>query len=194
MGIEVRWPDEADEKMRDEVHAVFHAVVAAGGAIGFHEPPGRELVNAWLDETLKHVRAGEAALAAATVDGEVAALGLWRRGRSAVHHNAAEIQKVMAHPARRGLGLGRLVMSALVENARAAGLEVLSLYTRGNNHGAIELYESVGFQECGRIPNLLAVGDERWDEVWMYLTLGYRPEVVLHGSSPGGNGWSPRRA
>lgn len=191
--IELQWPSEADERLRTEVHAVVQAVVAAGGAIGYHEPPGRERVDAWLDDVLKQVRAGDAALVAATVDGTVAALALWRRGSAAVHQRQAEVQQVMAHPARRGLGLGRHVMAALVSHARSAGLELLTLFTRGNNHGAIELYEDLGFRECGRIPNAIAVGRERWDEVWMHLPLGFPDDVTLRGSSPEGHGYSPRR-
>ena len=48
----------------------------------------------------------------------------------------AVIAKVMAHPDARGLGLGRRVVSALVDNARDTDLELLTLGVRGNNHGA----------------------------------------------------------
>ncbi|MFD5830516.1 GNAT family N-acetyltransferase [Lentzea sp. NPDC060358] len=190
---ELRWLSEADDTLRTEIHAVVHDVVAAGGAVGYHSPPSQDRVSAWLDIILKQVRDGDAAFVTAVVDGVTRAVGAWRRGGTAVFQHRVEIQQIMAHPSARGLGLGRLVVQALVDNARAAGFEIAMLGVRGNNHGAIELYESIGFRECGRMPNAIAVGTERWDDVWMFLPLGYPEGTVLNGSKPGGLGSSPRR-
>ncbi|USX48572.1 GNAT family N-acetyltransferase [Lentzea sp. HUAS12] len=193
MSRTLHWLSEADDHLRAEIHEVVHDVVAAGGAVGYHSPPSFERVSSWLDTVLKLVRDGDAAFAVARVDGVVRAVGLWRRGSTAVFQHRAEIQQIMAHPSARGLGLGRLVVEGLVENARAGGLEILMLGVRGNNHGAIELYEALGFRECGRMPNAIAVGSERWDDVWMYLPLGYPEGTVLNGAAAGGLGSSPRR-
>jgi ribosomal protein S18 acetylase RimI-like enzyme len=191
--IELRWLSEATEQQRAEIHTVVHDVVAAGGAVGYHEPPTLERISLWLDGVLKQVRDGDAAFATAVVDGVVRAVGLWRRGGTAVFQHRAEIQQIMAHPSARGLGLGKLVVQGLVDHARDAGIEIVILGTRGNNHGAIELYESIGFREYGRLPNAIAVGDERWDSVDMYLPLGYPEGTILNGAKPGGLGSSPRR-
>ena len=193
MGIELRWLTEADDRLRSEIHTVVHDVVAAGGAVGYHEPPTRSRIDAWLDTVLKQSRDGDAAFVAATVSGTIRAVGLWRRGSTAVFQHRAEIQQIMSHPDARGLGLGKRVVEGLIENARDQGFEIVMLGTRGNNHGAIELYERLGFRECGRMPNAIAVGDERWDDVWMYLPLGYPEGTVLNGATPGGLGSSPRR-
>lgn len=191
---DLRWLTEADDTLRAEIHTVVHDVVAAGGAVGYHEPPTLDRISAWLDSILKQVRDGDAAFVTATVSGVVRAVGLWRRGSTAVFQHRAEIQQIMAHPSTRGLGLGRLVVQGLIDNARSQGIEIVMLGTRGNNHGAIELYESLGFRECGRMPNAIAVGTERWDDVWMYLPLGYPDGTVLNGATPGGLGSGPRRA
>lgn len=193
MGIELRWLSEADDLLRAEIHSVVHDVVAAGGAVGYHEPPTLERISAWLDTVLKQVREGDAAFVAATVDGVVRAVGLWRRGSTAVFQYRCEIQQIMAHPGARGLGLGKLVVQGLIDNARERHFEIVMLSTRGNNHGAIQLYESLGFRECGRMPNAIAVGNDRWDDVWMYLPLGYPDGTQLNGAQPGGLGSSPRR-
>ncbi|GGU75764.1 GNAT family N-acetyltransferase [Lentzea flava] len=192
--IELRWLTEADDRLRAEIHTVVHDVVAAGGAVGYHEPPSFDRISTWLDGVLKQTRDNNAAFAAATVDGVVRAVGLWRRGSTAVFQHRAEIQQVMAHPSARGLGLGKLVVQGLVDRAREAHIEIVMLGTRGNNHGAIELYESIGFREYGRMPNAIAVGNERWDAVDMYLPLGYPEGTILNGAKPGGLGSSPRRS
>ena len=166
----------------------------AGGAVGYLTPPPVSETDAWLSDTLAAVRAGDAALAVGVVDGRVEATGMWRRGPRPIFEHAADVMKVMAHPGARGLGLGRLVVSGLVERARAAGLETLTLGVRGNNHGTIDLYRSLGFVEWGRLPNVIEVGPDRYDDVRMYLSFSRSPEVRLRGSLPGGPGSSPARS
>lgn len=192
--IELHWPRTADEDLRAAVHRVLHDVVADGGAVGYTEPPDRARTDAWLDDVLADVRTGDGGLVVATVDGTVAAMGTWRRERSPVFRTSAEVAKVMAHPSARGLGLGRRIVSALVDDAKATDLELLTLGVRGNNHGTIELYEELGFREYGRLPNRIVVGDDRFDDVKMMLPLGHRPGTRLRGSEPGGPGSTPSRA
>ncbi|WP_329056262.1 GNAT family N-acetyltransferase [Amycolatopsis sp. NBC_01488] len=191
--IELLWPTRADAQLRAEVHRVLHDVAASGGAIGYLSPPTSAEVVAWLDEVLDAGRAGTAALAVALVDRRVGAIGLWRRRLDAVFAHSADIEKVMAHPQARGLGLGSLIVTALIDSARKAGIETLALGVRGNNHGAIELYEQLGFREWGRQPNVIEVGNDRYDDVRMSLDLGRGQNVVLRGSECGGPGSSPRR-
>lgn len=192
--VEIHWPASADERLRAGVHRMITAVVELGGAIGWLTPPGRAETDRWLDEVLDRTRAGDAALALALLDGEVAAGCLWRRGATDVFRHRAEVQKVMAHPRARGLGLGRRVLEAVIDHARTSGIEVLILGVRGNNHGARELYERLGFREWGRLPNAIEVGDERYDDVRMFLELGRPAGVILRGSPPDGPGSSPRRS
>ena len=191
--IELHWPRNADEELRNAVHRVLHDVVADGGAVGYLEPPDRAQTDAWLDDVLADAATGNGALVVATVDGTVQAMGTWRRERSPVFRTSAEVGKVMAHPDARGLGLGRRVVSALVADARDKDLELLTLGVRGNNHGTIQLYEELGFREYGRLPNRIVVGDDRFDDVKMLLPLGHRPGVRLRGSEPGGPGSTPPR-
>jgi ribosomal protein S18 acetylase RimI-like enzyme len=176
------------------VHRVLHAVVADGGAVGYVSPPSRAESDAWVSSVLADVQAGDGALVLASVDGVVQGMGTWRRERSPVFRTSGEVGKVMAHPAARGLGLGRRVVTALIESARAAGIEMLTLGVRGNNHGTIQLYEELGFREWGRLPNRIVVGDLRFDDVKMVLSLGFEAGVRLCGSEAGGPGGSPSRA
>jgi ribosomal protein S18 acetylase RimI-like enzyme len=191
--IELIWPTGAGPRLRAEVHRILHDVTELGGAIGYLSPPTRAQTDAWLDGVLDAVRAGNAAFAVALVDGTAQATGLWRRRQGQVFAHSAELEKVMAHPGARGLGLGHTIVGAVLDSARAAGIETIGLGVRGNNEGAIALYERLGFREWGRVPNVIEVGDERYDDVHMFLDLGRAPGVVLRGSGPGGPGSSPRR-
>lgn len=192
--VELHWPTCADEQLRADVHRVLHAVAELGGAIGYTVPPGRTETDSWLDQVLMLVGAGDAALVLAVLDDRVVGTGLWRRGARPIFAHYADLEKVAAHPTARGRGIGRLVTTALIDDARKAGIETLALGVRGNNHGAIGLYEQLGFQEWGRLPNVIEVGAERFDDVRMCLDLGRDPHVLLRGSSAGGPGSSPRRS
>ncbi|SDG52313.1 L-amino acid N-acyltransferase YncA [Sinosporangium album] len=192
--IKLFLPSQADERLKADTHRIIHAVASLGGAVGYAAPPNRDETDPWLDSLFHSIAHGDAAMAVALVNERPEAIGFWVRQSAPVFRHSAELRKIMAHPAARGLGLGALVVEALVDDARKAGLETLHLGVRGNNHGAIELYERYGFREWGRLPNVIEVGDLRFDDVRMYLELGRAPGVVLCGSAPEGPGSSPRRS
>jgi ribosomal protein S18 acetylase RimI-like enzyme len=188
-----QWPTAADDRLREDVNRLLRTVVAAGGAIGYLAPPTRAQTDSWLDGMLAKVRGGNGALLTLEIDGRIVAMGVWVRETAQVRAHSAELGKIMTDPEVRGRGLGRRLTTELVEHARQAGMETLTLGVRGNNYGAIELYESLGFREWGRLPNVLEVGDERYDQVNLCLQFERAPELVLRGSLPGGNGCSPSR-
>jgi RimJ/RimL family protein N-acetyltransferase len=174
-----------------DVHRVVTAVVALGGAVGWLDVPGERETAAFLDEQLALAAAGDGAVAVVRHEGRVEAFGVWNRFHAPVIRQNAEIRKVMTHPDARGLGLGRELVQALTGHAAQAGIEVLMLDARGNNHGAHALYESLGFVRCGVIPDFIAVGDERWDRVLFSKRLNTPPNALLHGSrriGPGASG------
>lgn len=183
----------ADEAAYAAVHRVVAAVTALEGAVGWLTVPDRAETDAWLDDQLARCVRGDGGFATVSLDGRVEALGLWRRYGDDVVRQNGEIRKVMTHPDARGRGLAKQVVTALTEDAKNNGIEVLTLDARGNNHAAHALYESLGWERCGRIPDFIAVGDERWDRVFFSVRLTTPPGVVLHGSDAVGPGASSRR-
>jgi ribosomal protein S18 acetylase RimI-like enzyme len=134
---------------------------------------------------------GDGALCTAWRDGGLVAMGLWQREEFSYLRHSAELAKIMVHPGARGGQLGRLVTQQLVASAAAAGIETLMLGARGNNHLAIQMYTELGFAEWGRLPNVIEVGDDRFDDVRMYLKLTVPPHLALRGSAPSGPGFTP---
>ncbi len=61
-----------------------------------------------------------------------------------------QITNVAVHPDAHRQGLGRMIVDALTEEARARGLEQISLEVRVSNQAAITLYERTGFEVAGR--------------------------------------------
>jgi ribosomal protein S18 acetylase RimI-like enzyme len=176
---QLRWldPQALEETTYAAVHRLVTAVAATHGAVGWLEVPDRDEVDQWLDE------ATGASRVAVAYDGDVLlGLGTWRRLDYPVLRHNAEIRKVMTHPEARGRGVARTVTTALVEDARAGGVEVVTIDCRGNNHGALALYASLGFVPTGRRPDYIAVGDERFDQVLLHLDLRTGPAgTVRHG-------------
>lgn len=189
----VEFPTSATPGLYADVHRVIAAVVELGGAVGWLAVPDEAETAAFLDEQLALAARGDGAVCVVRAEGEAAAFGVWNRYTAAVVRQNAEIRKVMVHPGARGRGLGKVVVEALTEHATRAGVEVLVLDARGNNHAAHALYESLGWQWCGAIPDFIAVGAERWDRVFYAKRVNTPFGAILHGASPLGPGASIRR-
>ncbi len=114
----------------------------------------------------------------------------WTRSGYRTRLVLAELDRVCVAPEARGRGVGRLLVESVTADARAHGVEVLGLEVRGNNHGAIALYEHCGFRRTGLIPNAVAEDADRYDIVLMHRELPRPAGVRLVGSLPEGVGAS----
>jgi ribosomal protein S18 acetylase RimI-like enzyme len=188
------WPTGMTDELARQSHRLIGAVTQLGGAIGWMTPPTRAETDKWLADVFASIAAGDGALCTTWRDGQLVAMGAWLRDQVPYLRHLAELVKVMVDPGARGARLGQLVTRELVASAAAAGIETLVLGVRGNNHLAIQLYEELGFVEWGRLPDVIEVGDQRFDDVRMYLKLSTPSHLVLGGSHPSGPGSSPRRA
>jgi ribosomal protein S18 acetylase RimI-like enzyme len=187
------WPTGMTDELARQSHVLIGAVTELGGAIGWMTPPTRAETDEWLAGVFASIAAGDGALCTAWRDGRLVAMGAWIRDQVPYFRHLAELVKIMVDPGARGGRLGQFVTRALIASAAAAGIETLVLGVRGNNHLAIQLYEEVGFTEWGRLPDVIEVGDERFDDVRMYLKLSRPAHLILRGSHPSGPGSSPRR-
>ena len=163
------------EPADDEIAAaavLLRDLVAGGAALGWVEPPPAGEVRALLTEVAADP---DAVLVLASDDDGLAGLGYWRRYQRPTHRPHADVEKVAVAPSRQGRGVGRRLMTALVAEARAARVEVLTLDLRGDNERAAALYESLGFHRYGRLERFVAVGDRRWDKLLYALDLRDRP-------------------
>lgn len=61
----------------------------------------------------------------------------------------AEVLHIRVHPARRRLGVGRLLMTALEDRAREIGYAELHLDTASNQPDAVAFYRSLGYTQVG---------------------------------------------
>lgn len=76
----------------------------------------------------------------------------------------------------RGQGVGRALLTALLERAkRDVSLEQILLGAAAGQKAARQLYRELGFETYGTEPNALKVGSEYIDEDHMILRLGGGP-------------------
>jgi ribosomal protein S18 acetylase RimI-like enzyme len=74
---------------------------------------------------------------------------------------------VGVHPEHQRRGIGRALVSALIEHARAAGLLRLELYVRADNPRAIALYRSLGFEHEGTRARFVRLPDGTFVDDWI---------------------------
>lgn len=108
----------------------------------------------------------------AEVDGSVVgSAGVGRVGSKEKLRHRAEFG-IGIERAYWGLGIGRALVEACIECARAAGYAQLELDVVADNERAIALYQSVGFVEYGRNPRGFRTRQSGWQEqVLMRLEL-----------------------
>lgn len=65
----------------------------------------------------------------------------------------ARLYSICVDPSARGLGIGRRLTEAAIEQSRVAGMRRLTLEVRLDNVQALALYRKLGFQCCAELRN-----------------------------------------
>jgi phosphinothricin acetyltransferase len=157
------------EPMRPEdweaVRAIYLEGIASGDATFETEAPTWE---AWNESHLEQPRL------VARRESEVAGwAALSPVSDRCVYGGVAEVSVYVA-AAARGRGVGRALLSALVEGSEQAGLWTLQAGVFPENEASVRLHLACGFREVGRRERLGAIGG-RWRDV---LLLERRSRVV----------------
>ena len=84
----------------------------------------------------------------------------------------ADVQTIAVAAEQRGKGLGRVLFTELLDEARRRGVHEVFLEVRADNPGAEGLYRSEGFEEIGRRPRYYQPDDV--DAIVMRLVLQHR--------------------
>jgi len=155
----------------DQAASLLQRLVAAGAALGWVDPPAGPEVARLLRSVVTDTGKGDACLVAATVGGDLAGLGYWRRYARPTHRPNADVEKLAVDTGYHRWGIGRRIMQELISAAAEAQVEILTLDLRGDNLPAARLYESLGFHEYGRLARFVAVGAARYDTVFYAVDL-----------------------
>lgn len=85
----------------------------------------------------------------------------------------AHLLTVVVDPANRGKGLGKMLVTHLLNIASTHGAETVLLEVRPTNQVAIQLYRNLGFNEVGVRPNYYPAPNGREDALIMALTISH---------------------
>jgi GNAT superfamily N-acetyltransferase len=132
-----------------ELAALLVDAVASGASVGFLDTLTVDEAAAWWRERLRDERA--IVLVARDAEGIAGTVQLLPAPMPNQPHRA-DIAKLQVHRRARGRGIGRALMNAIEERARAAGFTLLTLDTKRGD-AAETLYESTGWTRVGVIPN-----------------------------------------
>jgi len=102
-----------------------------------------------------------------------ASYGPWRHFhgfRETVEHS------VYVRAGQRGKGLGRKLMQALIEQAKADGLHMMVAAVTAGNDASIKLHENLGFQITARMPQVGQKFGDWLELIFLQLRLDDRPQ------------------
>jgi GNAT superfamily N-acetyltransferase len=158
-GLEVAMAAAGPED-HGELYEAFAALVLAGE--GYPQAPGPITVEEFDDYWLAH----KALVVVARVDGGLAGSYYLKPnfpGRAAHIANAS----YFVVPGRRGQGIGEAIVRHSFDEARGLGFDALQFNLVFASNPARRLYERLGFQVVGRIPD--AVDGEEAIVYWRRL-------------------------
>lgn len=146
------------------------AAIIDGGGFGWLQPPGRPVLESYFKGLLM---VPEREVYVGRVDGIiVGSTQLVRPPRNnEAQAMAATITQTFVAPYSRRLGLARIMVTRVEERARAMGYQILNLDVRETHHGAIALYESLGFTRWGTHPAYARVGGQLVAGAFFYKLL-----------------------
>ena len=130
-----------------------------------------ELERQSLADTERRMTAPNIKLWGAFVGGELSGyVGLDRETRAKSRHKATLVG-MYVQPEAAGRGIGRALVQALLDEARADRLELIVLTVTEGNAKAAQLYERCGFRSFGVEPHAIKVDGRPYGKNHMYLLL-----------------------
>lgn len=118
------------------------------------------------DEELLKTLAEQYVLAAFKTDKAVGMATLMRHeGERRCH--VAEVQWVYVSPHNRRQGIAKILMDAIEAHAKSVGIEYVELHVVSDNNPAIGMYRLLGYEEYGKLPKAVKIGQSYWDGLYM---------------------------
>lgn len=124
---------------------------AAGMSLGLAAPLDQDGAAAAYRDAAARLAPGERILLAALDGGEVVGAVQLDRSEAGNGRHRAEVRRLVVRADRRGTGVGRALMEAVVEAARGLDLRLLWLSTHEGTD-ADRIYERLGWTRAGVIP------------------------------------------
>jgi acetyltransferase len=146
--------------------------VAHGASVGFLPPLDAAIAQAFWAEVSAEVATGDRILLVAQRAGAIVGTVQLALARKPNAHHRAEVQKLLVASSQRRQGIGAMLMAHVEQTARRHNRTLLVLDTL-QGCDAERLYRRLGYQEAGRIPDYVYLGDgSQGATVVFYRSLG----------------------
>ncbi|MDM0086456.1 MULTISPECIES: GNAT family N-acetyltransferase [unclassified Variovorax] len=142
----IRLIDCTEAEHAGAILAILNDAIVHSTALYDYVPRPPEAMAAWFATKRAH---GFPVIGAVDADGRLAGFASWGTFRAFPAYKYTVEHSVYLHPAQRGRGLGRVLMEALIERARAAEVHVLVGCIDASNGASIGLHQRLGFSHCG---------------------------------------------
>lgn len=129
----------------------------AAAIAGFWNPLIRDTLVTFnpVEKTLSQIAAmisGREAFLVADEGGALQGFATYAQFRSGPGYAFAQEHTIILAPAAHGRGIGRALMQALADVARAHGHHILVAGISGSNPAGLAFHAALGFAEVGRLP------------------------------------------
>ena len=148
--------------------AIYNQAVVHSTASWAYEPDTLADRAAWLTE---HEREYLPVVVAEAPDGAIAGWGSLSHFRARIGYRFTVENSVYVAPAARGQGVGRQLLTALIEAARQRGSHVIVAGMDATNHASARLHAALGFESVGLLPQVGYKFDRWLDLLFMQYTL-----------------------
>lgn len=149
-----------------ELSDLLIKVVDDGASIGFLPPLAKTEADAFWKSCVKP----DVLIWVAKVEGKIAATIQLHLCTKPNGTHRAEIAKLMTHPSFRQKGLARQLMKHAEQRAKQENRSLLILDTREGDPSNL-LYQSIGYQEAGRIPKFAKNAEGGIDTTVLYYKI-----------------------
>jgi GNAT superfamily N-acetyltransferase len=166
--IEVRRlrPDEAREQL-DALAGVLADCVAGGASVGYMEPFSHADARTVYEDYVRDAEQGRRIILGAFLDGNLVGTAQLVLAVPPNQPHRAEVARVLVHRSARRRGFAQRLMEQLEQEALDEGktLLVLDAVTGGD---AARLYERLGWNEVGVIPNYALYPDGQFCDTTVF--------------------------
>jgi phosphinothricin acetyltransferase len=128
--------------------AILNEAIANSTALYDYRPRTLDSMRAWFQAK---EAGGYPVIGLVDEDGTLLGFASYGTFRAFPAYKYTVEHSVYVHHAHRGRGLGRQLLQALIEHARAQGLHVLVGGIDTANQGSIALHTRLGFTHCGTV-------------------------------------------
>jgi L-amino acid N-acyltransferase len=165
------------ERHAAAILAIFNEAIANSTALWDYQPRPPEAMRAWFDAKRA---AAHPVIGFESAAGELLAFGSWGAFRAWPAYKYTVEHSVYVHRDHRGMGLGRRVLQALLDEAVARQVHVMVGGIEAGNHASIALHASLGFVQAGTVRQ---VGFKfgRWLDLVLMQRVLHTPEEPQDG-------------